>query len=199
MPRQSTVAVDSTIFADGFELTPQHRSAWLDETKRIRALRGDILIATTELECLIDHALCDLVLPFRRSSHSPQWLRERHNVLQVEVLAHLTLRSKSEILCSLMTRRFSRQASATSELGSVLKRVRDVRNAMAHCPVMFQALRRPSRGRWLRTHLMTSRGPVTLSDGYVQSFQADISHASDLISHIMRKGLHVRDPHVERI
>jgi hypothetical protein len=199
MPHQNVNPVDSSLFADGFSLAQHHRDAWPMEIQRVRAIRGDIMAAMFEVEAEIDWAIGDLLLPFRRSVRSPAWLHARHRLLQNEVLTRFDLRTKCEVLAALMLRRFPEQRKEIDVLGSTLKRVRTVRNAMAHCPVTFKALERQSAGSWFRPYVMTSRGDVHLSGGYVATFKKDALLVIGSTRAILKKGLRVDDPRSETL
>jgi hypothetical protein len=194
MPHYNVNPCDSSIISYGFKLGAHHEKAWKEEAKRVHGLRGDVLATVFEVEATIDYTIGDLLLPFRRSVRSPSWLKHRHILLQNEVLVHFDLRTKIEILCSLMTIRFPKQKNLVRTVSSKLDSIRDVRNKMAHCPVFFEALKKMSKQSWLKAYLMTTRGKVHLSEGYIRAFKRDASESISLIHKIMRSGLKVRPP-----
>jgi hypothetical protein len=192
MPHYNVGAIDSALFSDGFGLAPHHNAEWTKETKRIREVRGEVLSAMFAVEGSVDHAIANLILPHRRSFRIARRAVDRHLLLQNHVLTHFDLRTKIEILGSLLEARFPKKKAAVKAVCSKLDAVRDVRNKIAHCPVYFEALKRKSHGHWLRPHLMTVRGTVHLSDGYIRAFKRDALEAAHLLGDVMRKGPRVR-------
>jgi hypothetical protein len=199
MPHYNVNPTDSAIFSDGFSLAPHHKAAWPVETKRVQAIRGQVLSEMVGVESEIDYAIADLVLPRPRSVRSPSWMEDRHLLFQNHILTHFDLRTKIEILGDLLSVRFPRDKVAAKAVCSKLDAVRDVRNKVAHCPVYFEALEKRSNGRWLRPHLMTARGMVHLSEGYVRAFKRDALEALNQISNFRRKGLRDRPSEIERL
>jgi hypothetical protein len=181
MPHHNVSPIDSGLFSNGFSTRPHHKAAWVDETKRIRRVRGEVLCAMFEVEAEIDYAIADLILPRKRSWHIQRWIEDRHLLFQNHVLTHFDLRTKIEILSSLLIARFPKQKTSVKMVYSKLDGLRDVRNKIAHCPVYFEALQRKSKGRWLRPYLMTTRGTIHLSEGYIRAFKHDSIEAIELL------------------
>jgi hypothetical protein len=196
MPHSNVSPIDSSIFADGFSIADHHMLALKTETERVRAIRGEVLATVFEVEAKIDYAIGDLILPYKRTVRSPRWLRKRHLLLQNEILSQFQLRTKIDVLLSLLRLRFPKMVPGIAQLRSKLNIIRGVRNNMAHCPVYFEALRKKVSGRWLKPHLMTSHGTVHLSDGYVRAFKRDAAEARTLLDQVMKKGLKIQRPKI---
>jgi hypothetical protein len=192
MPHYAVNPHDSAMFSDGHSIGPHHRACWASETERVQKQRGLVLSLVFEVEASIDYAIADCVLPYRRSFRSPAWLGERHLLLQNEILTRFDFRTKIEIAGSLLSKRFPKKTKRVKELVAFLEAIRDTRNKMAHAPVYFEALARKKNGRWLRPHLMTSRGMIHLSDGYVAAFKKNSVQACSLLRQLLRSGLRIR-------
>jgi hypothetical protein len=193
MPHYAVNPTDNAIFADGHGIGAHHHAAWPAETERVRQQRGLVLSLTFEVESAVDYAIADCVLPFRRTFRSPAWLEERHLLLQNEIITKFDFRTKIEVTASLLSKRFPRKEKLVKELVAVLESIRDTRNKMAHAPVYFEALAKKKNGRWLRAHLMTPRGMVHLSDGYVAAFEKNVAAACSLLNKLLRSGLRIRN------
>lgn len=194
MPHYNVNPTDGALFADGFSLKPQHNKAWESERQRMQRVRGEVLSAVFEVESSIDYAIADCLLP-RTTLRSPSSLAKRHYLLQNEILTHFDFRKKIEILESLLSQRFPRRDKQIKELISLMSRIRNVRNRMAHSPVYFEALKKPASGRWLRPHLMTPKGVIHVSDGYMRDFHRNSLQAVTLLRQLMQLGVR-RKPQV---
>src|SRR5262245_2611253 len=128
MPHFKVNPIYAAMFADGFSIAEHHRLAWEEEAQRVRAIRGEVLSAMFEVEAKIDYAIGDLILPYKRTFRSPAWLEERHLLIQNAVLTHFDLRTKIEVLRSLIEARFPKMQRRVAQLCSKLDAVRDVRN-----------------------------------------------------------------------
>ena len=184
------------LFANGFSTGPQHTKAWETERQRVQRIRGEILSAVFEVESSVDYAIGNCVLP-RTTIRSPGSLVKRHDLFQNEILTHFDFRKKIEIMDSLLRERFPRRKKHIAKLVSLMNRIRDVRNRMAHSPVYFEALERPISGRWLRPHLMTPKGMIHLSDGYLREFRENSLEAIKVLRQLMRLGIRQKPSKIE--
>jgi hypothetical protein len=191
MPHYNVNPIDGALFANGISVRPHHAKAWETERERIQRIRGEVLSTVFEVESSVDYAIADCVLP-RTTMRSPGSLVKRHYLLQNEILTHFDLRKKIEIVASLLSQRFSRKQEQIAKLVSLLNRIREVRNRMAHSPVYFEALEKPVSGRWLRPHLMTPKGMIHLSDGYLREFRENSLGAVALVRQLMRLGIRTK-------
>src|SRR5262245_2824017 len=118
MPRSNVSPIDSCLFADGFSIKKHHNQAWKEESERVKAIRGEVLSSMFGLEAKIDYAIGDLILPHKRTARSPTWLRQRHSLFQTQILTRVDLRTKIEILRSLLEDRFPRMKRRAAHLCS---------------------------------------------------------------------------------
>ena len=198
MPHYSVNPTDGALFATGFSTRPQHNKAWETERQRVQRIRGEVLSAVFEVESSVDYAIGDCVLP-RTTLRSPSSLVKRHYFFQNEILTHFDFRKKIEIMDSLLRQRFPREEKQIARLVSLMNRIREVRNRMAHSPVYFEALERPVSGRWLRPHLMTPKGMIHLSDGYLREFRANSLEAIKVLRELMRLGIKQKPSEIVRL
>ena len=196
MPHYNVNPIDGALFADGVSTGPQHTKAWETERQRVQQIRGEVLSAVFEVESSVDYAIGDCLLP-RTTIRSPGSLVKRHNLLQNEILTYFDFRKKIEIMDSLLSQRFPRRKKDVVRLASLMNRIRDVRNRMAHSPIYFEALERPISGRWLRPHLMTPKGMIHLSDGYLREFRENSLEAIKVLRQLMRLGVRRKPPEIE--
>ena len=196
MPHYNVNPIDGALFANGFSTGPQHTKAWETERQRVQRIRGEILSAVFEVESSVDYAIGNSVLP-RTTIRSPGSLVKRHDLFQNEILTHFDFRKKIEIMDSLLMERFPRKKKHIAKLVSLMNRIRDVRNRMAHSPVYFEALERPISGRWLRPHLMTPKGMIHLSDGYLREFRENSLEAIKVLRQLMRLGIRQKPSKIE--
>jgi len=196
MPHYNVNPTDAALFADRTAVRPHHEAAWKTETERVQRVRGEILSITFEVESSIDYAIADCILPVRRTFRTPRWIEERHWLFQNEVLIRFDFRTKIEIMSSLLLHRFPRNRRKIDKLTSLLNRVRDVRNRAAHAPVYFQALEKQISGRWLKPYLMTSKGMIHLSDGYLRTFRDESCESMKILREMMRQGLKIKPPQI---
>jgi hypothetical protein len=196
MPHYNVNPTDGALFANGFAVGAQHQKAWESERERIQRIRGEVLSAVFEIESSIDYAIGDCMLP-RVSIRSPSSLAKRHYLMQNEILTRFDFRTKIEIMGSLLTQRFPRKGPEIAKLLSLMNGIRDVRNRMAHSPVYFEAVQKPVSGRWLRPHLMTPKGMIHLSDGYLRQFRENLSEAIKLLRQLMGLGIRRKCPEIE--
>ena len=196
MPHYNVNPTDGALFANGISVGPQHNKAWGAERERIQRIRGEVLSAVFEIESSVDYAIGDCVLP-RKTIRSPGSLVKRHYLFQNEILTHFDFRMKIEIMGSLLNQRFPRQQEQIRKLVSLLNRIRDVRNRMAHSPIYFEAFKKPASGRWLRPHLMTQKGMIHLSDGFLREFRENSLEAVALLRQFMRLGVRKKPPEIE--
>jgi hypothetical protein len=195
MPHYNVNPIDGALFSTGSSTGPQHQECWKIETERIQRVRGEALSVVFEVESSVDYAIGDCVLP-RQTRRSPGSLVKKHLLVQNEILTHLDFRTKIDIVGALLGQRFPRKKDEIKSLISVMHRIRDVRNRMAHAPVYFEALERPISGRWVRPHLMTPKRMIHLSDGYMRKFREDAQEAVTLLRQIMSLGVKKRTPQV---
>ena len=188
MPHHNVNPVDGALFSIGFSTGPQHNKAWEAEKERIHRIRGEVLSAVVEVESLVDYAIGSCLLP-RATIRSPGITQKRHDLFQNEILTHFEFHKKIEIMRSLFTQRFPRKQRQIVKLVSLLNSIRDIRNRMAHAPVYFEALQKPVSGRWLRPHLMTPKGMLHVSDGYLRQFREHSLEAVRLLRELMRLGI----------
>jgi hypothetical protein len=198
MPHYNVNPIDGALFSTGFSVGPQHQESWKAETERIQRIRGEALSVVFEVESSVDYAIGDCVLP-RQTIRSSGSLVKRHLLVQNEILTHLDFRTKIDIMASLLGQRFPQKKGEITSLISVMHRIRDVRNQMAHAPVYFEALKRPISGRWLRPHFTTRKGMIHLSDGYMRKFRDDTREAITRLRQIMSLGIKKRRPEVVEV
>ena len=196
MPDYNVNPTDGDLFANGFSSGPQHYNAWESERQRMQRIRGEVLSVVFEVESSIDYAIADCVLP-RTTIRSPSSLVKRHSLFQNEILTHFDFRKKIEILESLLSQRFPRREKDIRKLISLMNRIRSVRNRMAHSPVYFEALEKPVSARWLRPHLMTPKGMIHISDGYLRDFRRNSLEAVTLLRQLMRLGIKRKPTEIE--
>jgi hypothetical protein len=178
------LSLDSGLASTGFSLTKDHHCAWEKETKRFKMLRGEIIVLCFALEHTIELAIADLILP-ATSLRSPDWLHRRHDEFQHEILEGLDLRRKMEILCSLLDTRCPKQRGSIKELRSLFNQIRSLRNNMAHCPVIFEAISQKSV--LLRPLLETTKGYIHITDKLITLNKNNILKSAEILSTLMNK------------
>jgi hypothetical protein len=198
MPHYNVNPFDGMLSVVGFEACPHHEEAWKVERERFQRIRGETLSAVFEVESSIDYAIADCLLP-RKTIRSPAALVKKHLLMQNELLIHFNFNRKIEVVGSLLNHRFPKKETDIRRLLSLLNRVREVRNRMAHAPVFFEALEKKVSGSWLRPYLMTPRGNIHVSDAYLRNFRKDAIEATDLLRKIMKLGIRLRPDEIEPV
>ena len=181
--------LDSGLASVGFSLSKHHHKRWSIETKHFKIIRGDVIVLCFELEYLIGDAIANLLLPVL-SIRSQNWLQKRHEELHREILDGFDLRRKIDILCSLLLSRFPHQKEKINELRSLLNQIKTLRNNMAHCPVIFKAVRKDSD--LLQPYLETPKGYIHITEKRIKLNQANVVKAVEIINDLMRRILRRR-------
>jgi hypothetical protein len=180
-------------------MSKQHEARWRTEIKRFKALRGEVIVQSFEVESKIDDAIADLMLPVL-SLRSPKWLQQRHADFHQEILSHFDFRWKIETLRTLLLKRLPRRKDKIGKLHSLLNHIKSLRNDMGHCAVRFEAVRRNGGSRILRTVLETRRGPIHITEGFVDRYKMNVVEATDMLLRLMASIRHIGNRiHIERV
>jgi hypothetical protein len=123
-----------------------------------------------ELERSIEDTIANLLLP-ALSGRSPPWLRRRYQDFHQDILSYFDLNKNIEIIHSMLKKRCPKRKDKISELYSILKQIKNLRNYMAHCPVYFQAIKKSKQSVMLKSLLETPKGFVHVTEGLITEYK----------------------------
>ncbi len=150
------------------EIDARLGSEWETQRRRCRELRGNVLAKSFELEYIVDQLITETLFPAdsvpedNRAAFDEAFLKNPSTGFRNKIEALRKLRAQLPRL----------QAALPEDVISRLNKVRDLRNAFAHYPVVFDVTgERPNQQ--LVAILETRRERFDLSDAFLREHDDD--------------------------